>query len=74
MLNQTAKKLKKNIGLELTTTTKAKRKRTNDLRFSSWNVRTLSGPGALSALVFELRHYKCNITAIQETKEACADC
>ena len=31
-------------------------------------MRTLTGPGALSALVLELRHYKCNITAIQETK------
>ena len=49
-------------------TTTAKRKRTNDLQLNSWNVRTLSGPGALSALVLELRHYKCNITAIQETK------
>ena len=49
-------------------TTQAKRKRTNDLQLNSWNVRTLSGPGALSALVLELRHYKCNITAIQETK------
>ena len=31
-------------------------------------MRTLSGPGALSALILELRHYRCNITAIQETK------
>lgn len=31
-------------------------------------MRTLSGPGALSALVLELRHYKCNVTAVQETK------
>ena len=49
-------------------TTKAKRKRINDLKLNSWNVRTLTGPGALSALVLELRHYRCNITAIQETK------
>ena len=38
------------------------------MRLNSWNVRTLAGPGALSALVLELRHYRCNITAIQETK------
>ena len=31
-------------------------------------MRTLAGPGALSALVLELRHYKCNITAVQETR------
>lgn len=49
-------------------TTNAKRKRTNDLQLNSWNVRTLSGPGALSALIVELRHYRCNITALQETR------
>jgi exonuclease III len=55
-------------GLDSTTTTKAKRTRNNDLQLNSWNVRTLAGPGELSALILELRHYRCNITAIQETK------
>ncbi len=49
-------------------TTQAKQKRTNDLQLNSWNVRTLSGPGALTALVSELKYYRCNITAIQETR------
>jgi hypothetical protein len=31
-------------------------------------VRTLSTPGALKALILELRHYRYDITAIQETK------
>jgi Reverse transcriptase (RNA-dependent DNA polymerase) len=48
--------------------THAKRKRINDLQLNSWNVRTLSGPGELQALVLELRHYRCNITAVQETR------
>jgi hypothetical protein len=38
------------------------------LRLDTWNVRSLSGPGVLKALLLELRHYKASITAIQETK------
>lgn len=68
-INQSkAKKRKGKTGLDLPMTTQAKRKRTNDLQLSSWNVRTLAGPGAMRALITELRHYRCNITAIQETK------
>jgi hypothetical protein len=36
-------------------------------------VRTLSGPGTLKALILELRHYRYDITAIQETKWKGAD-
>jgi hypothetical protein len=36
-------------------------------------VRTLSGPGTLRALILELRHYRYDITAIQETKWKGAD-
>ena len=49
-------------------TTTANRTRTNDLQLNSWNVRSLSEPGSLEALLVELRHYRCNITALQETK------
>lgn len=38
------------------------------MQLNTWNVRTLSEPGALRALILELRHYRCDITAVQETK------
>jgi Reverse transcriptase (RNA-dependent DNA polymerase) len=38
------------------------------LQLDSWNVRTLREAGALDALTLELRHYRVNITAIQETR------
>lgn len=44
------------------------RKRTNDFQLNTWNVRSLTGPGVLEALIQELTHYDVNITAIQETK------
>jgi hypothetical protein len=65
------KKSEKNqekIGQDQTKTTTAKRKRTNDWQLGSWNVRTLSTPGALKALILELRHYRYDITAIQEAR------
>jgi exonuclease III/ribosomal protein S28E/S33 len=55
-------------GQDLSAKTHAKRKRNNDLQLNSWNVRTLSGPGELQALVYELKHYRCNVTAVQETR------
>jgi hypothetical protein len=65
---QKSKKNQGKTGQDPTTTTAAKRKRTNDWQLGSWNVRTLSTPGALKALILELRHYRYDITAIQETK------
>jgi exonuclease III len=63
-----SEKNQERAGQDLTKTTTAKRKRTNDWQLGSWNVRTLSTPGALKALILELRHYRYDITAIQETK------
>ncbi|XP_070509045.1 craniofacial development protein 2-like [Chironomus tepperi] len=65
---QATKRYKNIQRTDLPTTTPAKHKRTGDLQLSTWNVRTLTQPGALQALVLELRHYKSNITAIQETR------
>lgn len=31
-------------------------------------MRSITAPGALNALILELRHYRCNIIAVQETK------
>jgi endonuclease/exonuclease/phosphatase family metal-dependent hydrolase len=38
------------------------------MRLETWNVRSLTGPGVMSALILELRHYGASITAVQETK------
>jgi hypothetical protein len=65
-----AQKRKGNKGQELLMTKHAKRKWTNDLQLDSWNVRSLSGPGVMTALLLELRYYRANITAVQETKWA----
>ena len=51
-------------GLDSTILTLAKRKLDYELKLRSYNVHTLLHPGAVT----ELRHYKCNVTALQETR------
>ena len=48
--------------------TLAKRKPDYELKLCSYNVRTLLHPGAVTSFTTELRHYKCNVTALQETR------
>jgi len=49
-------------------TTSAKRKPDHELKLCSYNVRSLLAPGSVHSLIMELKHFKCNITAIQETR------
>ena len=49
-------------------TTSAKRKPDYELKLCSYNVRSLLAPGSVHSLILELRHFKCNVTAIQETR------
>lgn len=44
------------------------RKRKNDIRIGSWNVRTLFRAGALKTLTDELARYKMDVTAVQEMR------
>ena len=46
----------------------AKRKPDYELKLCSYNVRSLLQPGAVTSFITELRHYKCNVTALQETR------
>jgi hypothetical protein len=53
--------------------TNAKRKPDYEFKLCSYNVRSLLYPGSVNSLILELRHYKCNVTAIQETRWRGAD-
>jgi hypothetical protein len=44
------------------------RKRNMEIRFVTWNVRTLFKAGSLKALTQQLQKYEIQITAVQETK------
>ena len=44
------------------------RKRTNDLRIATWNIRTMLAPGRMEEIGRELIKHKYDITAIQETR------
>src|SRR5262249_27092763 len=44
------------------------RKKDNDLKLATWNVRSLLRPGGLRSLTSALRAAKLDITAVQETR------
>jgi hypothetical protein len=54
--------------MEKINTMKTNSKRRKDLRYSTWNVRSLYRPGGLRITINELRKYKITIVAIQETR------
>lgn len=45
-----------------------KRNKDNDFKIASWNIQTLYAAGHQKQLVDELKRYRCNIAAIQETR------
>ena len=49
-------------------TTSAKRKPDYELKLCFYNVCTLLASGSVHSLIMELRQFKCNVTAIQETR------